>query len=611
MPYNKEERRKYIRLNSCFPVEFSLIFSGIKASDKKYQAFTRDVSKGGLCIKVKGLTGQDLEALVSKRVRLEVSIDMLSPLFKQPVCAFCSVAWIEPMEQSSAEGLYSIGISYEKIYPRDKSKIFNYAIRLKWAPRITAAIVILLSGALLFAHFNQINMSRQNRRLVARLVETSEKSNNVYKRLNALAQEKLLLQKKLAQAQDTVENSQLQTQIQSVVKGEELLQKELTDIGFESAALQFATTQKMLDWVCTHQNRRSGLVMSYEGDKAFLDWSFTYDQALAAQVFMLSGDIKKAASILDFYKNKAKKENALFYNAYDCQSGKPVETTVHSGPNLWIAIAACKFLKYANDASYLGLARDIADKMIAMQKASDDASIKGGPKVGWVSTEHNMDAYALFNMLYELTKEEKYKTARDAALGWLKQSAYNRPQGRFNRGKGDATIATDTFSWAIASVGPQALKENGMDPDAIMEFAQKECKVQAQFYRPDEKCVDVVGFDFAKPANIGRGGIVSCEWTAQMIVAYKIMANYHQSRGNRERAAEYAKEAKYYLMELDKMVISSPSPSGQGEGCLPYASIDNVDTGHGWRVAKGGNTGSVAATIYYIFAQRGYNPLKL
>ena len=246
-----------------------------------------------------------------------------------------------------------------------------------------------------------------------------------------------------------------------------------------------------------------------------------------------------------------------------------------------------------------------------MQSQSEDGGIKGGPKVSWVSTEHNMDAYALFNMLYELTKKKKYKQAEETAFSWLKMSAYNKPQGRFNRGKGDATIATDTFSWAIASTGPQMLKENGMDPDRIMEFAEKECRVNVQFYRPDDISTEVIGFDFAKAAHLGRGGVVSCEWTAQMVVAFRIMADYHQARGDIEKSSVYSKKAEYYLTQLSKMVISSPSPSGQGEGCLPYASIDNVDTGHGWRVAKGKRTGSVAATIYYIFAQRGYNPLKL
>jgi hypothetical protein len=59
------------------------------------------------------------------------------------------------------------------------------------------------------------------------------------------------------------------------------------------------------------------------------------------------------------------------------------------------------------------------------------------------------------------------------------------------------------------------------------------------------------------------------------------------------------------------MIISSPSPSGQGRGCLPYASSDFVDTGHGWMTPKGSSTGSVSGTAYTLFAYYGWNPLQL
>ena len=58
------------------------------------------------------------------------------------------------------------------------------------------------------------------------------------------------------------------------------------------------------------------------------------------------------------------------------------------------------------------------------------------------------------------------------------------------------------------------------------------------------------------------------------------------------------------------MIITSPSPVGQGEFCLPYSSHEFVDTGHGWRTPKGID-GSVAATAYAIFAIEGFNPLAL
>ena len=59
------------------------------------------------------------------------------------------------------------------------------------------------------------------------------------------------------------------------------------------------------------------------------------------------------------------------------------------------------------------------------------------------------------------------------------------------------------------------------------------------------------------------------------------------------------------------MLISSSSASGQGEGCLPYATQDNVDTGHGWMTPQGSHTGSVSGTAYTLFAYYGFNPLEL
>ena len=123
--------------------------------------------------------------------------------------------------------------------------------------------------------------------------------------------------------------------------------------------------------------------------------------------------------------------------------------------------------------------------------------------------------------------------------------------------------------------------------------------------------MNIKGFDFAKSRNIARNGVISTEWTAQMIISYKMMADYYNQMGDKAKAKEYAGKADLYLGELDKMIISSPSPSGQGAGCLPYASQASADTGHGWRTPAGPQTGSVSGTAYTIFAKKGYNPLSL
>ena len=150
-----------------------------------------------------------------------------------------------------------------------------------------------------------------------------------------------------------------------------------------------------------------------------------------------------------------------------------------------------------------------------------------------------------------------------------------------------------------------------MSPDKILEFAEANCAVDVSFSRPDGQSVKVRGFDFAAKSHIARGGVVSSEWTAQMIMAFKIMSEYYHKKGLDNKAESYEEKAEDYMSELCKMIISSPSPSGQGAGCLPYASVDFVDTGHGWMTPKGKATGSVSGTTYALFAYYNYNPLEL
>ena len=147
-----------------------------------------------------------------------------------------------------------------------------------------------------------------------------------------------------------------------------------------------------------------------------------------------------------------------------------------------------------------------------------------------------------------------------------------------------------------------------MDPEEIISFALKHCAVQVMFGEAGRR-VAVSGFDFAKARTIPRGGVISCEWTAQMILALEILTDFYSSRDD-TRAATYRRLARQYFDELQKMIITTPSPAGKIFPALPYASAAAVDTGHGWRTPKGDRVGSLAATAYFIFAYSGYNPLQ-
>ena len=387
--------------------------------------------------------------------------------------------------------------------------------------------------------------------------------------------------------------------------------KELIQLDQKKVVLEKANFDKMYQWLTIHQNNRTGLVMSFEGDKDIANWAFTYDQALLVQVYTQFSDFIRANKILNFFAKDAVRENGWFLNAYYVNDGAPAEFVMHSGPNIWLGLAIMQYTQKTRDQSYLGLAESIAQTIINLQNEDSDGGIRGGPAVEWYSTEHNLDAYAFFNMLAKVTGEEMYLQAAQKSINWLAGHTYDRQDLPVKRGKGDSTIATDTYAWPIAAIGPQKLQELGLNPDKIMEFVEENCSVEVNFIRPDAQSVKIKGFDFAPQRHTARGGVVSSEWTAQMVVSYKIMQDFYAKSGDLIKADSYGKKAEMYLGQLGNMIISSSSPSGQGEGCLPYATQDHVDTGHGWMTPKGSHTGSVSGTVYTLFAYYGFNPLEL
>lgn len=631
------ERRRYIRLDSVFPVEIYCNDPQAGQRPVLIQAFTRDVSAGGLCLTVNNPDPTFL-SFAQTAPRFDVSIDI--PLSARPVEARVRVAWNDVKQLSRYKQLV-IGVQFETITQQDKDRIVGTARKMMWLPKAGVVLILLLALLLAFTNYRTAELRARNAQLIEQFYRAQEES-ELYKRsvgkmdrkfgdlrgridenekliatlkaqlggmgpadVEALRNEKARLEENLAAALG--EKSVLEDQLKGVLERKEKASKLLDEASREKRKLGEAATENMYQWLATHRNRFTGLVMSYEGDPAIKDWAFTYDQSLAAQAFLIGGDRSKADSILTFFKSNAQKRSGGYVNAYNFMTGTPAEEVVHLGPNIWIGIAAAQYSLRTDDKTYLGMAEDVARWVISLKDA--EGGIRGGPDLTWYSTEHNLDAYALFNMLYKLTGKEAYRTEMQRTLAWIKDNTYSKKEGRMNRGKGDATIATDTLAWAIAAIGPEELVRQGMDPDAIMSFAEEHCLVTTSFTRPDGSTIELKGFDFAKSRNIARNGVISSEWTAQMAISYQVMAAYYKKTGDVEKAQGYSQKADLYLGELDKMVVSSPSPSGQGAGCLPYASQPNADTGHGWRTPNGEHTGCVSGTAYAIFAKRGYNPL--
>jgi len=669
-PKNKKagnvEHRKYIRLNVIFPVEFQFIDPETSGSISEIkQGFTRDVGKGGICLEVNNLE-EGLEQIVREgRAKLDIRLHI--PLARPETKAIARIAWHEKIK-SGYPNKYLIGLSFLQIDSRDAKRIYCHATRVILTPAIIAVFFFFLVAGLAYFYSAGFKSRSENMKLVEELGRLSAKKSELEQKIMELDKEHEMVGCRIVLNEDKIEKykarikdlekvvndartkdkliaylkddkEKTKTVMKHVLYQRAVFNRKTADLDKENMYLKnrvsklsdqkvsvedslkgilssFGAVEEknisgMYQWIKNHQSRRTGLVMSYEGDKNLEEWAFTYDQSLACQCFTLMGDKENSKQILNFYKNRAGKSEGAFANAYDCNTGKIVEYHVHSGPNIWIGIAIARYTRVFKDEEYLSVAEDIARWLIILQKQDRGFGIKGGPQMEWFSTEHNLDAYALFGMLYKITEDDSYLEAQNRTFDWIKKNSFNRLESRMNRGKGDATIATDTFAWAIASIGPKLLNESGMHPDQIMDFAETNCLVTTDYVKQGGEKVKITGFDFGKYEHMARGGIVSTEWTSQMIVSFRIMADYYRQNGGLNKASYYDKKADFYLSEIEKMIISSPSRLGQGQGCLPYATQDDVDTGHGWRIAHGTTTGSTAGTAYTIFAKYNYNPLAL
>ena len=639
-----KERREYIRLDSVFPVQFRLVTQDGKHFLSDWlQGFTNNVGKGGICLSVNNLNPEFARLL--KEQQAKVSLDIEMPLAKSPVSAQAKISWIKDVPGGPDK--YLIGLSYEKIDLFQNNRIMRYAWTKKLFVPVALSAILVLGLAIAINSLINAKLIRDNKALVEQLVKTMQESGAAEEKIKQISKERGDLEIKIRESQlniKTLEQERTQTQnakleldkqsqkieelsklIQQLTKErgsleeqlvaiqrkEETVTEELLNLDKKKASLEKANLDKMYQWLKVHQNPVTGLVMSFEGDSDISNWAFIYDLSLVAQAYTYFSDFERVRKMLDFFNRRAKRQGRQFFNAYYVNDGSPAEYVVQSGPNIWLGIAIMQYTQKAKDTNYVNLAEEIAQGIIDLQNQDKDGGIRGGPNIEWYSTEHNLDAYAFFNMLHKITGKVRYQEAADKVLRWLVRHTYGRAEFPIKRGKGDSTIATDTYAWSIAAVGPEKLEEIGMNPDRIIEFAEQNCSVEVSFVRPEGRTVKIKGFDFASLRNVARGGIVSSEWTAQMVMAYKTMADFYYKKGMAAKAGVYTAKADEYLSGLANMIISSPSPSGQGESCLPYATSDFADTGHGWFTPKGKSTGSVAGTTYTLFAYYNYNPLEL
>jgi hypothetical protein len=150
---------------------------------------------------------------------------------------------------------------------------------------------------------------------------------------------------------------------------------------------------------------------SYE---RLLNWSWTYDSAVAATAFSAIGLQEQAGRLLDQLAALQRKEGSIEF-AFDVQTGES-SASVRAGSVAFAAIAFSDYDSAFESKLYLDNARRAADYLLSLR--NEDGLVRGGPDVKWVSTQHNiLSLIALMTLSGQLDEigDESAAVYREAA----------------------------------------------------------------------------------------------------------------------------------------------------------------------------------------------------
>ncbi len=173
--------------------------------------------------------------------------------------------------------------------------------------------------------------------------------------------------------------------------------------------------------------------------------SWTYDDAVAAVAFTLQSQPAQARVVLSALAGLMSPEGTLGFS-YQVDSDY-FDPRVRTGTLAWVGYAMAFYQRRTGDSSFQGHAERIAQYLKTLQHPT--GSLRGGPDVAWVSTEHNVDAYFFYREMHRLTASAGYLATANQikssllANHWVSTSS----GGRFLRGLNDPTPSLDANSW--------------------------------------------------------------------------------------------------------------------------------------------------------------------
>ena len=141
----KKDKRKYLRLNTVFPVEFNAVDQDKNPTSDVTQGFTRNVGKGGMCIESKCKKDKTPFDISPGKTLLRLVINIPSSSFATD--SYAVVRWVKKIPEYIFDR-YIFGVEYETIDTDNQRMIERHVLWLHRKPKV---LLLLFLTALVFA----------------------------------------------------------------------------------------------------------------------------------------------------------------------------------------------------------------------------------------------------------------------------------------------------------------------------------------------------------------------------------------------------------------------------------------------------------------------------
>jgi hypothetical protein len=327
--------------------------------------------------------------------------------------------------------------------------------------------------------------------------------------------------------------------------------------------------------------------------------AFVYDNSVAVMALIACGDVPRAKRIgealrtaaandtrlRNVYRSGAAEVKPLPNGWWDSKSSQWMEDRDQNGTTTgnvaWTALAMLALFESDHDTKWSDAAAKLGHWII--ENASDtNAGFTGGVdgfdaapvRVTWKSTEHNVDAEALFRRLSDDHVAGVWKRAESSAHRFI-VNQWDAASGHFFIGTLPDGVTPNRDASALdAQVWPQLLRDAPKEWRRALAYIEREHAVAG-------------GFDF----NSDRDG-AWIEGTAQAALAYRIIGRSADAKPLLATiAAQFSKSGMVYATREPRISTGLSITPGGGNADFYYFHVPHL-----------------AATAWAVLAATGRNP---